>query len=565
MGAITSGEAAPKTSSMALVVGASSAATAFEWYDFYIFGTLASIISAKFFTGLPPTAGYIAALGLFGAGFAFRPVGALVFGRLGDRVGRKSAFLITVLLMGGATFSIGLLPTYGQAGIIAPILVLLARVVQGFALGGVYGGAAISVAEHAPHPQRGFLVGFIQTSANIGLLTALLVILALRTSLGPVAFADWGWRVCFLASAGLLGISVWMRLRMTESPLFAQMEGEPVKAVYSETFGKWSNGKIVLLAFFAVMCAQGAVYYTSFFYTQIFLEKSLKIDPTISGALVMFAVTLSAPLFIFFGWLSDRVGRKPVMLFGMITALVFYFPGFHAMQTYGNPDLAIASKASPVVVVADPGECSLQFDPIGKTQFTSSCDIAKSFLANAGISYDNQTAPVGTQATMKVGLHEIPATAAIGLPAADAAKVKADFATRAQAALSEAGYPEKADPAKINRGALFGLLMILATGAGGALRSAYDCFGRALPNKNPLHSTIAAVPRRRWLDWGVPALHSLRDRSGERKHFCRPLVSGDLHRDKCSHKRCFFYLRQERDHWIFNSVRKRKRRRARVR
>ena len=456
-----------------LVVGASAAASAFEWYDFYIFGTLAQIISAKFFTGLPPTAGYIAALALFGTGFAFRPVGALVFGRVGDRMGRKSAFLITVLLMGGATFAIGLLPTYDQIGITAAVLVILARIIQGFALGGVYGGAAISVAEHAPAKSRGYLVSYIQISAPLGLLAALLMILLLRAVMGNEAFEAWGWRLCFLFSVGLLAISVFMRMKMTESPIFKQIEGEEdggktdhrSKAVYAETFGKWENLKIVLLAFFAIMCAQGAVFYCAYFYTQVFMEKSLKIAPTISGSLILLTVALSSPFFMFFGWLSDKIGRKPVMLFGMILALAFYFPGFHAMTRAGNPALAAASASSPVVVRADPADCSLQFDPIGKTQFKSSCDIAKSTLANAGVSYTNLAAPAGSPAEIEVGSVKVPAKSAIGMNAADTKATRDAFTKEAGAALAAAGYPAKADPAQINKPVLLGLLMILAIAA----------------------------------------------------------------------------------------------------
>jgi len=457
---------------MGLVVGASAAASAFEWYDFYIFGTLAQVISAKFFTGLPPTAGYIAALALFGTGFAFRPLGALIFGRVGDLLGRKSAFLITVIMMGGATFAIGLLPTFEQAGITASLLVILARIIQGTALGGVYGGAAISVAEHAPQGVRGYLGSYVQTSAPIGLLVALLMILFLRTVLGTEAFDAWGWRLCFLASFGLLAISVFMRMKMTESPLFAQLEGEAQgedtgvsKAVYSETFGKWPNLKLVLLAFFSMMCAQGAVFYTAYFYVQVFLEKSLKIDPKISGSLMMGVVALSAPLYILAGWLSDKIGRKPVMLAGMIIGAVFYFPGFHAMEAAGNPDLAKASTAAPVVVYADPADCALQFDPIGKTQFKSSCDIAKSFLANAGVSYKNKAAPAGTPAYIEVGTTKVQAVSAIGQSAPETIKTKALFETPAKAALVAAGYPAKADSAQINKPLLFGLMFIMGIAA----------------------------------------------------------------------------------------------------
>lgn len=455
---------------MGLVVGASAAASAFEWYDFYIFGTLAPVISAKFFAGLSPTQGYIAALALFGAGFAFRPLGALVFGRLGDRMGRKSAFLITVLMMGGATCAIGLLPTYGQVGVAASVLVILARIIQGTALGGVYGGAAISVAEHAPDRRRGYLGAFVQTSAPIGLLVALLMVLLLRTVMGNAAFEGWGWRLCFLASAGLLGISVFMRMKMSESPLFVSLEGEgeeagPARSVYRETFGKWANLRLIFLAFFTMMCAQGAVFYTAYFYVQVFLEKSLRLDPKLTGGLLMAVVVVSAPLFVLAGRLSDRFGRKPVMLAGMLLALVSYFPAFHGMLEAGNPALAAASRATPVVVVADPADCATQFDPIGKAQFRSSCNIAKSFLAGAGVSYTQRAGPAGTLARVQVGAASVPSVDAARLPAAAAAAAQAGFAGRAKAALVAAGYPEKADSARVNQPLLFACMLVFGVAA----------------------------------------------------------------------------------------------------
>ena len=453
---------------MGLVVGASAAASAFEWYDFYIFGTLAPVISAKFFAGLSPSAGYIAALALFGAGFVFRPLGALVFGRLGDQLGRKAAFLLTVLMMGGATFAIGLLPTWHQVGVSASVLVVLARIIQGTALGGVYGGAAISVAEHAPARSRGYYGSYVQISAPIGLLVALLVVLVLRTTLGTVAFDAWGWRLCFLASVGLLAISVFMRMKMTESPLFAALEAEgegPARSVYRETFGNTANLRLIAVAFFSMMCAQGAVFYTAYFYVQVFLEKSLGLDPRVSGALLMGVVALSAPMFIVAGRLSDRYGRKPVMLCGMLIALVAYFPAFEAMQTAVNPTLAAALQRAPVVVVADPADCVTQFDPIGKAPFNSSCNVAKSFLVNAGLSYGQRAAPAGSLAQIEVGTVVVPSASATGLAPAAAASVKADFAARVRSALVAAGYPEKADPAKVGKLALFGLMLIFGIAA----------------------------------------------------------------------------------------------------
>ena len=379
-----------KGASLTTVVAASAAGTTFEWYDFFVFGSLTQVISKTFFSGLTDTAGYIAALALFGAGFAFRPIGALVFGRIGDRVGRKGAFLVTVTLMGGATVVIGLLPSYAAAGILSPILLLTMRILQGFALGGEYGGAAIYVAEHAPVGARGRATSWVQTSAAFGLFAALLVILVTRLTLGklfgPAAFDAWGWRIPFLFSAGLLAVSIFMRMKLSESPAFAAMkaEGGGSKAPFQESFGQWKNLKLVLLSLAAVMSAQGAVWYTAFFYVQTFMEKFLKVDPATINGLMMAAVAVSAPLYVLFGWLSDKVGRKPVMLFGMTLMLIAYFPGFHLLGQMLNPALAQAQAQSPATVIADPADCSLQFDPVGKASFTSSCDIAKSALANAG-------------------------------------------------------------------------------------------------------------------------------------------------------------------------------------
>jgi len=457
--------------SMRTVVAASSAGTAFEWYDFFIFGSLAQVISKTFFTGLSETAGYVAALALFGVGFAFRPLGALVFGKIGDQAGRKGAFLATVLLMGGATFAIALLPTYQQAGIISPILLILLRCVQGFALGGEYGGAAIYVAEHSPANQRGRSTAWVQSSASLGLFAALLVILATRWLVGalagPAAFDAWGWRIPFAVSLGLLAISVWMRLKLSESPTFARMkeEGAASKAPYAEAFGQWKNLKLVLLAFFAVMSAQGAVWYTTFFYIQTFMEKFLKVAPATINGLMMTATAVSAVFYIVFGWLSDRIGRKPVMLGGMTLALVFYFPGFHLLERAANPALAEASARAPVTVTADPRDCALQFDPIGKAAFVSSCDIAKSALANAGISYANHAGPAGSAAVVQVGEVRIVSRSAAGLPAKEAKAVKTAGEDAIKAALAGAGYPTTADPARINLLGVFGVLLVFVVAA----------------------------------------------------------------------------------------------------
>lgn len=452
---------------MRTVVAASSAGTAFEWYDFFVFGALTSIIGKNFFSELGETAGVLAALALFGAGFFFRPLGALIFGRIGDKAGRKGAFLITVILMGGATFAIGLLPTFEQAGIVAPILLILMRIIQGTALGGEYGGAAIYVAEHAPDSRRGEMTGWIQTSAAFGLFGALIVILLTRTLIGEEAFGAWGWRIPFLVSVGLLGVSVFMRMKLSESPSFQKLKeaGEQTKAPFKEAFGEWKNLKTVLLALTAVMFAQGAVWYCAFFYAPVFLERFLKVDPKTVNLLIMGATAVSAPLYVFFGWLSDRVGRKWVLWFGMTLALVAYFPGFHMMSTFANPALAEAEAKTPVMVIADPAACNLQFDPVGKARFVSSCDIAKSTLANAGISYRNNAALPGTVASVTVGKAAVPSFEGAGLDAAALKAAKTDFETRLKAALVAEGYPAKADPARMNLPGLFAVLVVFVIGA----------------------------------------------------------------------------------------------------
>ena len=474
---------------MRTVVAASSAGTAFEWYDFFIFGSLTQVISKTFFAGLNETAGYIAALALFGVGFAFRPLGALVFGKIGDQAGRKGAFLATVLMMGGATFAIAFLPTYEQAGIIAPILLIIMRCLQGFALGGEYGGAAIYVAEHSPADKRGWSTSWVQTSAAFGLFGALLVILATRWVLGkyvgPDAFDAWGWRIPFAVSIGLLGISVWMRLKLTESPAFAAMkeEGQASKAPYAEAFGQWGNLKLVILAFLSMMCAQGAVWYTSFFYVQTFMEKFLKVDAVTINELMMTATAISAVFYVVFGWLSDKIGRKPVMLGGMTLALLFYFPGFHLLEKAANPALAEASAKSPVVVVADPKDCSLQFDPVGKTAFVTSCDIVKSTLANAGVSYANEAAPAGAVAAVRIGSAEITSKSATGLGKAEVKAVKTEVETRIKAALVEAGYPVKADPSRMNKPMILAVLFVFVIAATALFGPLAACLVELFPTR----------------------------------------------------------------------------------
>lgn len=482
-------DAEKKPTSLKTVVVASSAGTAFEWYDFFVFGSLAQIISKTFFSSLPPTAGYVAALALFGAGFAFRPLGALVFGRIGDQSGRKGAFLVTVVLMGGATVAIGLLPTYDQVGLIAPALLVLMRIIQGFALGGEYGGAAIYVAEHAPHGRRGTATAWVQSSASFGLVAALLVILATRLVIGklygPEAFDAWGWRIPFLFSAGLLAISIWMRVKLSESPTFAKMkaEGQASKAPYAEAFGQWKNLRLVLIALFSIMVAQGAVWYTTFFYSQTFMEKFLKVDPATINALMMLCAIVSGFLYVFFGRLSDRVGRKVVMLGGILLMLVAYFPAFHMLSGALNPALAEAEARTPVVVVADPADCSLQFDPVGKSAFLSSCDIAKSTLANAGVTYENRAAPAGSLAQVMVGPTPVASVDARALPTAEGKAAKAEAEGRIKAGLAAAGYPAKADPARLNFWGAFGVMMIMVVAASALYGPMAACLVELFPTR----------------------------------------------------------------------------------
>lgn len=449
------------------VVAASATGTAFEWYDFFVFGALATVIARHFFADAGETVAYILALLTFGLGFVVRPLGALVFGWFGDRTGRKTTFLVTITLMGVATVAIGLLPDYDQIGIAAPILLLVMRMLQGFALGGEYGGAVVYVAEHAPAKKRGLMTGWIQTTAALGLIGALSVILITRAIVGAEAFDEWGWRIPFLLSALLLGVSLWIRLKLNESPAYRRMEAEggERRAPFKEAFGTWRNGRFVLIALFGIMIAQGAVWYCGYFYARFFMERVLRVD-TNTIDLVMLAVTaVSAFLYVFFGWISDRIGRKPVMLFGMILALIAIFPGFQALTRAANPALAEAQASSPIVVMADPATCALQFDPIGKTAFASSCDIAKSVLSNAGISYSNVEAAPGSLAVVRIGSVEIASVEGEGMDPAALKAARTGVETRLKAALLEAGYPAKADPERINLPMVFGILMIFMVAA----------------------------------------------------------------------------------------------------
>jgi MFS family permease len=440
----TGGRDVGMTSEQRLVIFASSLGTVFEWYDFYIYGTLAPILAAQFFSGVNPTAAFIFTLLAFAAGFAVRPFGALFFGRLGDLIGRKYTFLITMSLMGVGTFFIGLLPSYASAGIIAPVILIGLRLIQGLALGGEYGGAAIYVAEHAPKNKRGLYTSWIQTTATLGLFMALLLVLGIRTSMGETAFIGkdmfWGgWRIPFLLSAILLIVSIWIRLKLNESPLFQKMvaEGTNSKRPLTEAFGQWSNAKIAILALFGATAGEAVIWYGGQFYALFFLTLTLKVPAITAQIMIAASLLIGTPCFILFGWLSDRIGRKPIILAGFALGVITYFPIFQGLTHFANPKLEAAIAGAPVTVVADPAECSFQFNPVGVAKFTTTCDIAKSALVARSVNYQNEVAPAGTKASVKVGDEVIQS----GTP---------DFAKQLGDAITKHGYPPSANPAEIN-------------------------------------------------------------------------------------------------------------------
>ncbi len=480
--------ARPMTPEERKVIFASSLGTVFEWYDFYLYGSLAAIIAKQFFSGLDAGSAFIFALLAFAAGFIVRPFGAIVFGRLGDMIGRKYTFLVTILIMGGATFIVGILPNYASIGVAAPVILIVLRMLQGLALGGEYGGAATYVAEHAPHGKRGAYTAWIQTTATLGLFLSLMVILGTRTIIGEEAFADWGWRIPFIVSILLLAVSVWIRLSMNESPAFQKMkaEGKTSKAPLSESFGQWKNLKIVILALVGLVMGQAVVWYTGQFYALFFLTQALKVDGATANILVAASLIIGTPFFVVFGALSDKIGRKPIIMAGCLLGALTYFPVFTALTKAANPDLHAAQQASKVVVTADPAECSFQFNPTGTKKFTSSCDVAKQKLAGASVSYENVAAPAGTAATIKVGetvINVVPSAEEIAAAKAGAEKKLADLTAAGNAdakalkaaedavkslsdekkakdatltanltgALKAAGYPAKADPAKVDK------------------------------------------------------------------------------------------------------------------
>ncbi|MDD2975597.1 MFS transporter [Aquabacterium sp.] len=452
---------APMTAEERKVIFASSLGTVFEWYDFYLYGSLAAIIAKQFFAGLDPTSGFIFALLAFAAGFIVRPFGALVFGRLGDMIGRKYTFLVTILLMGVSTFIVGILPNYNTIGVAAPVILIILRLLQGLALGGEYGGAATYVAEHAPHGRRGAYTAWIQTTATMGLFLSLLVILGTRTAIGEDAFQDWGWRIPFIVSIALLAISVWIRLSMNESPAFKKMkeEGKTSKAPLSESFGQWSNLKIVLIALFGLVAGQGVVWYTGQFYALFFLTQALKVDGPTANILVAVSLLIATPFFVIFGTLSDKIGRKPIILGGCLIAAVTYFPLFKALTEAANPDLARAQATAPVTLIANPAECSFQFNPTGTAKFTSSCDVAKQVLANNSVNYESIDGSGVAQ--IKVGDKVIESYTSVGLSPEEAKAKDAAFKKTVISAVRDAGYPEKADPAKLNKPLVVGILTLL--------------------------------------------------------------------------------------------------------
>ena len=447
------------------VIFASSLGTVFEWYDFYLYGSLAAIIAKQFFSGLDAGSAFIFALLAFAAGFIVRPFGAIFFGRLGDMIGRKYTFLVTILIMGLSTFIVGILPTYASIGVAAPVILIILRMLQGLALGGEYGGAATYVAEHAPHGKRGAYTSWIQTTATLGLFLSLMVILGTRTITGEEAFVDWGWRIPFLVSILLLGISVWIRLSLNESPAFQKMkaEGKTSKAPLIEAFGQWKNLKIVLLALFGLVAGQAVVWYTGQFYALFFLQSVLKVDASTANILIAIALLIGTPFFVVFGSLSDKIGRKPIIMAGLLLAVLTYFPLFKALTNAANPDLAAAQAANQVVVTANPAECSFGGNPVAREiDFHTSCDIAKRFLAQQSVSYEN-VAGTGP-ATVKIGDKLITAPAGNvvnGKFDESSAKAIAAFKKEVSDALKAAGYPAKADPAKMNKPLIVAILTLL--------------------------------------------------------------------------------------------------------
>lgn len=453
-------------SQLGMVVFASALGTVFEWYEFFLFGAMATIIAAQFFTSAGDTAGFIFTLLTFAAGFAMRPLGALVFGSIGDRLGRKVAFLATIVLMGVTTVAIGLLPTYAQVGLLAPALLIALRMTQGIALGGEYGGAATYVAEHAPAHRRGFYTSLIHGAAALGLVLALAIIYLTRVALGEDAFRAWGWRVPFVCSAIVLALSIWARMKLEESPTFRTLKqtGKIAKSPVREALGRWSNLRLVLIALFGFMAADGAIWYAAHFYAQFFLERSMRVEPSTVNLLFIAVALTGAPLYVLFGWLSDRIGRKPVILTGIVCALVGYVPAYQLIARAANPALMQASDQAPVIVEVDSDACSFQFDPVGTARFTRPCDLAKRALARAGVSYE--TSNTSGAAIVRIGAMTVTAPNTQGLDPAVAQQLERSFEQQLRTALDKAGYPERADPSQLQLPlVLLGLLILIAPAA----------------------------------------------------------------------------------------------------
>jgi MFS family permease len=438
----------PMTREEKRVILASSAGTIFEWYDFYLYGSLAAIIGAQFFSSFPEATRNVFALLAFAAGFLVRPFGALFFGRLGDIVGRKYTFLMTILIMGISTFIVGCLPNYAwfdQYGVgwIAPVTLIVLRMLQGLALGGEYGGAVIYVAEHAPNNRRGYFTSWIQTTATLGLLLSLMVILGVRSYTGEAEFAKWGWRIPFLLSIFLLGISLYIRLQMEESPAFKKMkeEGTQSKAPLSEAFGQWKNAKFAVIALFGLVAGQAVVWYTGQFYALFFLQNILRVDLFTANVLIAWSLIIGTIGFVFFGSLSDKIGRKPIILAGCMIAAITYFPVFTFITATANPMMHRAQQGTKVTVIADKEQCSFQFNPTGTAKFTSSCDIAKALLARSSVNYSVQEAPAGSVTKIKVGAQEVVAYDASKLTGDQVRAVPAAFTKSVNDALASGGYP----------------------------------------------------------------------------------------------------------------------------
>ncbi len=457
--AASGAKSAPMTGEQKKVIFASSLGTIFEWYDFYLYGSLAVYIGATFFSQYPETTRNIFALLAFAAGFLVRPFGALVFGRLGDLVGRKYTFLVTIVIMGLSTFLVGILPGAAQIGIAAPILLIVLRMLQGLALGGEYGGAATYVAEHAPQGKRGYFTSWIQTTATLGLFLSLVVIVGVQMLLGKEAFAAWGWRIPFLLSCLLLGVSVWIRMKMNESPAFKKMkeEGKGSKAPLTEAFGQWRNAKIALLALFGAVVGQAVVWYSGQFYALFFLQNILKVDGQAANIMVACSLLIGTGFFVFFGWLSDKIGRKPIIMAGLLLAMLTYFPLFKALTWAGNPALAEAQETVRATVTAAPDDCKFQFNPTGTAKFTTSCDIATSFLTRNSVPYDVVPGPAGSPATVKIGEETVTSYDAIA--AGDKAKASGSaFEKQINIALHDAGYPLVRGAAKVPESKLDGFV-----------------------------------------------------------------------------------------------------------